>query len=86
MVVLLFLTDAHHPSFVAGLVVGALTIQVSATASARSCPRTTRADIAGHTEHAQCFAVRVFPGLARPEILFMTVLLVWSLTTLVKNL
>ena len=85
IVVLLFLTDVHHLSFVAGLVVGMLTIQVFYHRFNQVLPAEKAPAPPVTPNKLNSFAVQASPSLAWREILFMTVLLVWSLTTLIKD-
>jgi hypothetical protein len=86
IVVLLFLTDMRHLNFIAGLVVGMLSIQVFYHRFNKVLPadKAPRPPVAPNKLNS--FAVQADPGLAWREIVFMTVLLAWSLYMLVKGI
>src|SRR5918998_346757 len=85
IVALLFLTDLHHLSFIAGLVVGMLLIQVFYHRFNQVLPPHKAPAPPVAPNKLNSFAVQAHPGLAWREILVMTVLLVWSLVALVAD-
>jgi hypothetical protein len=86
LVVLLFLTDMDDRSFVTGLIVGMLLIQVffhrfSEPLEGQQAPETS-----APPSKVMSYAIQANPKLAWREILVMTALLCWSLFTLVRQL
>jgi hypothetical protein len=85
LVVLTFLTEMQYLSFIAGIVVGMLTIQIffhrfSRVLSAEEAPETPTPP-----RKLMSYAIQADPALAWREIAFMSVLFIWALYTLVTN-
>jgi hypothetical protein len=83
LVVLLFLTDMHYLSFITGLTVGMLTIQVFFHRFIRVLPEERMPQTPTPPVKLVSYAIQAQPGLAWREIAFMTVLSVWALYMLI---
>ncbi len=86
LVVLLVLTDPHHVSFVTGLVVGMLTIQLFFHRFSKPLPEDKAPESPTPPRKLMSYAIQANPGLAWREIAFMTVLFVGALCLLVKGM
>lgn len=82
MVILLVLTDLHQLSFITGLIVGMLTIQVFFHRFSRPLPADKMPDSPAPPRKLMSYAIQANPGLAWREIALMTVLFTWALYTL----
>ncbi|MEV0271511.1 hypothetical protein AB0H43_22260 [Hamadaea sp. NPDC050747] len=83
IVVVLFVSGVQYLSFIAGLIVGMLLIQVFYHRFNQVLPPDKAPTPPAAPNQLNSFAVQAKPGLAWREILFMTVLLAWSLWMLI---
>ncbi|WP_319451215.1 MULTISPECIES: hypothetical protein [unclassified Mycobacterium] len=86
LVVLLWLTQMSYLSFIAGLVVGMLTIQVFFHRFSRVLPTEKMPETPAPPRKLMSYAIQATPALAWREILFMTALFVWALAMLLTHL
>jgi hypothetical protein len=86
LVVLLFLTQMHDLSFITGLIVGMLTIQIFFHRFSRVLPAEQMPEIPTPPRKLMSYAIQATPALGWREILFMTALFVWALTVLLTHL
>ena len=85
LVGLLFLTQVQHLSFITGLVVGMLTIQIFFHRFSRVLPPDKSPQEPAPPRKVMSYAIQANPLLGWREILFMTVLFVWALVMLVTH-
>jgi hypothetical protein len=77
------LTGAAHLSFITGLVVGMLTIQIFFHRFNRVPPAERMPEAPSPPNKLMSYAIQASPALAWREILLMTILFVWALAMLV---
>lgn len=85
LVVLLLLTDMQYLSFVTGLVVGMLTIQIFFHRFSRTLPPERAPEPSAPPRKVMSYAIQDKPALAWREIAFMTVIFGWALYQLVTD-
>jgi hypothetical protein len=83
LVVLLFLTGADYLSFITGLIVGMLTIQIFFHRFNRVLPAERMPETPAPPNKLMSYAIQANPALAWREILLMTILFIWALAMLV---
>jgi hypothetical protein len=86
LVVLLFMTQMQYLSFVTGLVVGMLTIQIFFHRFNRVLPADQMPETPTPPRKLMSYAIQAMPALAWREILLMTALFVWALAMLLTHL
>ena len=86
LVVLLFLTQMHDLSFITGLIVGMLTIQIFFHRFSRVLPAEQMPETPTPPRKLMPYAIQATPALGWREILFMTALFVWALAMLLTHL
>jgi hypothetical protein len=86
LVVLLFLTQMQYLSFITGLVVGMLTIQIFFHRFSRVLPPDKMPETPAPPRQLMSYAIQATPALAWREILLMTALFVWALAILLTQL
>jgi hypothetical protein len=86
LVVLLFLTDIHDLSFITGLVVGMLVIQVFFHRFREPLSEDKAPESSAPPRKIMSYAIQASPGLAWREIVVMTALLAWALYALIARL
>lgn len=86
LVVLLMATEMQYLSFVTGLVVGMLIIQIFFHRFSKPLPAEKMPESPTPPRKLMSYAIRANPGLAWREILFMTVLFAWALYMLFEGL
>jgi hypothetical protein len=86
LVVLLFLTQVHYLSFITGLIVGMLTIQIFFHRFSRVLPAEQMPETPAPPRKLMSYAIQATPGLAWREIVLMTALFVWALAVLLTHL
>ena len=86
LVVLLFLTQMHYLSFITGLIVGMLTIQIFFHRFSRVLPAEQMPETPMPPRKLMSYAIQATPALGWREILFMTALFVWALAMLLTHL
>lgn len=85
LVVLLLLTDMQYLSFVTGLVVGMLTIQIFFHRFREQLSPDRAPKPPAPPRQVMSYAIQDNPGLAWREIVFMSVIFTWSLYHLVMD-
>jgi hypothetical protein len=85
-VVLLFLTDMQPLSFITGLIVGMLIIQIFFHRFSEPLTVEQAPEAAAAPRKVMSYAIQARPGLAWREILLMTALFVWALWELIVGL
>jgi len=83
LVVLLFVTGMHELSFITGLIVGMLVIQIFFHRFSEALPRDNAPESSPPPRKIMSYAIQAHPGLAWREIVLMTALFGWALYTLV---
>lgn len=83
LIVLLFLTGIHEPSFVTGLIVGMLVIQIFFHRFSEPLPEDQAPELAAPPRQIMSYAIQAHPGLAWREIILMTALFGWALYALI---
>lgn len=86
LVVLLFLVDMQELSFITGLVVGMLIIQIFFHRFDKPLVPEKTPESGAPPRKIMSFAIQAQPGLAWREIIVMTVLFLWALYALVAHL
>ena len=86
LVVLLFLTEMQEPSFITGLVVGMLIIQIFFHRFDKPLAAEQSPESGAPPRKIMSFAIQASPGLAWREIVVMTALFAWALYVLVRGL
>jgi hypothetical protein len=86
LVVLLFLTGIHELSFITGLVVGMLVIQIFFHRFSEPLAENEAPESSAPPRKVMSYAIQANPRLAWREILFMTALFAWALYVLVRRL
>jgi hypothetical protein len=86
LVVLLFLTGVHELSFITGLVVGMLVIQIFFHRFSEPLPEDKAPESSAPPRQTMSYAIQAHPGLAWREIVMMTVLFGWALFALAVSL
>jgi hypothetical protein len=86
LVVLLLVTEMQYLSFVTGLVVGMLTIQIFFHRFSKPLPESRAPESPAPPRKVMSYAIQADPGLAWREIVFMTVVFVWALYQLVAGI
>ena len=86
LVVLLFLTEMQHLSFITGLVVGMLSIQIFFHRFSRVLPPDKTPEPPTPPRKLMSYAIQANPVLAWREIVFMAALFGWALVMLLKGL
>jgi hypothetical protein len=86
LVLLLFLTQMHHLSFITGLIVGMLTIQIFFHRFNRVLPDERTPETPAPPNKLMSYAIQAQPALAWREIILMTALFVWALAMLLTHL
>ncbi len=86
LVLLLFLTQMHYLSFITGLIVGMLTMQIFFRRFSRVLPAEQMPETPTPPRKLMSYAIQATPGLAWREIVFMTALFVWALAMLLTHL
>ena len=79
LVILLMLTEMHYLSFISGLVVGMLTIQVFFHRFSKPLTPDRMPESPTQPRKIMSYAIQANPRLAWREIVFMTILFVWAL-------
>jgi hypothetical protein len=86
LVLLLFVTQMQYLSFITGLIVGMLTIQIFFHRFSRVLPAERMPETPTPPRKLMSYAIQATPALAWREILLMTALFVWALVMLVTHL
>lgn len=86
LVVLLFLTGVHPVSFITGLIVGMLLIQLFFHRFDEPLPNDKAPESPAEPRKIMSYAIQAHPALAWREILLMTVLFCWALYELAMRL
>ena len=86
LVVLLFLTDMQEVSFITGLVVGMLIIQIFFHRFDRPLALEQAPESGAPPRKVMSYAIQADPGLAWREIVVMTALFAWALYALIGGL
>jgi hypothetical protein len=86
LVILLFLTDMHELSFITGLVVGMLIIQIFFHRFDKPLAPEQSPESGAAPRKVMSYAIHADPGLAWREIIVMTALFAWALYELVARL
>ena len=86
LVVLLFLTGIHDLSFITGLVVGMLVIQIFFHRFSEPLPEDKAPESSAPPRQIMSYAIQAHPALAWREIVLMTVLFGWALDALIAHL
>jgi hypothetical protein len=86
LVVLLFLTDMHELSFITGLIVGMLIIQIFFHRFSEPLTNDRAPETSSPPRKVMSYAIQANPGLAWREITLMTALFCWALYELVSHL
>lgn len=86
LVVVLFVTGMHDLSFITGLVVGMLVIQIFFHRFSEPLPADRAPESSSPPRQIMSYAIQAHPGLAWREIVLMTALLGWALYALVAHL
>jgi hypothetical protein len=86
LVVLLYLVDMQELSFIAGLVVGMLVIQIFFHRFAEPLSEDRSPETSAPPRKIMSYAIQAKPGLAWREIVLMTALFCWALYELVSQL
>lgn len=85
LVVLLLLTEMQYLSFITGLVVGMLTIQVFFHRFSKPLPPQQAPEPPTPPRKLMSYAIQANPGLAWREITFMTAVFAWGLYQLLAE-
>ena len=85
LVVLLFLTDMHELSFIRGLIVGMLLIQIFFHRFSRPLGPDQAPQPPTPPRKLMSYAIQANPGLAWLEIALMTRLFAWALFALIRR-
>ncbi len=86
LVVLLFLTDMQELSFITGLIVGMLVIQIFFHRFSRPLDPERAPESPTSPRRLMSYAIQAGPGLAWREIALMTCLFLWALVALIREL
>jgi hypothetical protein len=86
LVVLLFLTDMQELSFITGLVVGMLIIQIFFHRFAKPLPPKQAPESGAPPRKIMSYAIQADPKSAWREIVVMTALFAWALYALIRGL
>jgi hypothetical protein len=86
LVVLLFLVDVQELSFITGLVVGMLIIQIFFHRFDQPLDPEKAPESGAPPRKIMSFAIQARPGLAWREIIVMTALFLWALYVLISHL
>ena len=86
LVLLLFVTDMQELSFITGLIVGMLLIQIFFHRFDKSLAPERAPESGAPPRKVMSFAIQANPRLAWREIIVMTALFVWALYALVGGL
>jgi hypothetical protein len=86
LVVLLLVTEMQYLSFVTGLVVGMLTIQIFFHRFSKPLPADRAPEPPAPPRKVMSYAIQANPGLAWREIVFMTLVFLWALYQLIAEL
>lgn len=86
LVLLLFLTEMRELSFITGLVVGMLIIQIFFHRFDQPLTPEMQPESSAPPRKVMSYAIQARPGLAWREIIVMTVLFVWALYALIAQL
>lgn len=86
LVILLFLVDMQELSFITGLIVGMLIIQIFFHRFDKPLVPEKAPESGAPPRKIMSFAIQAQPGLAWREIIVMTVLFLWALYALVAHL
>jgi hypothetical protein len=86
LVVLLLLTQMQYLSFITGLVVGMLIIQIFFHRFNRALPAERMPESPTPPNKLMSYAIQATPALAWREIVLMTALFMWALVMLVAHL
>jgi len=86
LVVLLFLTDMQELSFITGLIVGMLVIQIFFHRFSKPLDPDKSPESPPVPRKLMSYAIQAEPGLAWREIALMTLLFSWALFALVREL
>jgi hypothetical protein len=86
LVVLLLLTDMQEVSFITGLIVGMLIIQIFFHRFDKPLAPDQAPESGAAPRKVMSYAIQAHPGLAWREIVVMTVLFVWALYQLIGRL
>jgi hypothetical protein len=86
LVVLLFLVDMHELSFITGLVVGMLIIQIFFHRFDQPLDPQKAPESGAPPRKIMSYAIQARPGLAWREIIVMAALFVWALYALIAHL
>ncbi len=86
LVVLLFVTGVHELSFITGLVVGMLIIQIFFHRFSERLIEDKAPETSAPPRKIMSYAIQANPGLGWREIIVMTALFCWALYELVSHL
>ncbi len=86
LLVLLFLTGVHQLSFITGLVVGMLVIQIFFHRFDEPLSKDTAPETSAAPRKVMSYAIQAHPGLAWREIILMVALFGWALYELLTGL
>lgn len=86
LVVLLFLTGMHELSFITGLIVGMLVIQIFFHRFSEPLPEDKAPESLAPPRKTMSYAIQAHPGLAWREIILMTALFGSALYALIAHL
>lgn len=86
LVALLFLTGIEEHSFITGLIVGMLLIQIFFHRFSEPLPADKTPEPAAPPRKLMSYAIQAHPGLAWREIILITALFVWALYALIAGL
>jgi multisubunit Na+/H+ antiporter MnhE subunit len=86
LVVLLYLTDMQQLSFITGLIVGMLVIQIFFHRFSEPLPPDRAPEHPSTPKKLMSYAIQANPALAWREIIVMTALLSWALVELIARL
>lgn len=78
--------EVHYLSFITGLIVGMLTIQIFFHRFSRVLPAEQMPETPTPPRKFMSYAIQATPGLGWREIVFMTALFVWALAMLLTHL
>ena len=86
LVVLLFLTGIHELSFITGVIVGMLVIQIFFHRFSERLPEDRAPESSAPPRQIMSYAIQDHPALAWREIVLMTMLFCWALYALIAHL
>ena len=86
LVVLLFLVDMHQLSFITGVIVGMLVLQIFFHRFSQPLPKDRAPESSAPPRKVMSYAIQASPALAWREIAVMTAFFGWALYELVSGL